>query len=746
VRNLSYLLAIALAVGALVLIVPSDQSTPTETITPATSRSSLPTPEGPPKLSAIETTITQSNDDQTTTLRGYVQSNETGSGVEGATVNVFWGEADASREVEKTTDAEGGFAVSAPIAGDYRIEVSHPILVSKERRYTATVAESNPPSDIVIWMKRAGVISGRVFDVQSNEGIVGVKVGLNRKQEPGTSTDADGRYRIEGVRDGKRRIFLGHARGYIDSPSKSNGVQVNVSPEEEVVNVDFSLQPGMYAAIEGKVLDERGNPVIGAEVRAVSYNSSTRDSQSGSDTTTADGTFQIAELRVAGGFFVTAKSNGFVSESLGPLGLTVDGIQDAVLTLRPTGSISGQVVDVNSGRPVGETEFVVGIRYLSMGRYFGGGSSDHLNEDGKFELVELPPGSYGLIIDSDPNVSTTAMPRPQISVDLEHGQDLTDVVLTFDHERYLQSKVARKTRTRKSDRRGRPTRPQVEEVRGRVVHAMNGDAVVAFNMKIANGNRHSLRSVHDRDGRFVIQKETGDRLAIGFSARGYAPNDEVVSGDAAHQPVHDITVRLQPGAVVEGKVVDSSRNAVAGAEIHIGVDPSLHVSRPLGRPSDAVSGPDGSFKLNTLSAAKTRIYATHPTFAAGSAEVSASTSRATRLEIVLDEGGAIAGYVRRVGVALAGQNIFVRNNANEYVRLSESRTDAHGSFRFNHLPPGDYELHTGIDNPSRSLHIDAVVVKGKVTEVNFEFDDPVNVLQGTVFMDTPQSSSASTRR
>ena len=748
VRRLLYLLVFVLAIGAILWLVPTDKPAPSEpSALPAIQ---LPTPESeePPEPALTESTNSQPVKEEAAGIWGRVLLLEAGEGLDGAVVKVTWKEEEEPREVEKVTDAEGDFAVASRGARDYWIEVSYAALVSEERRYKATVHEDEPTPAVEIWMVPGGAISGRVYDSVTNEGIAGVKVGSNRKQSPGVTTDADGRYRLAGLRSGKKRIFLGHARGYIDPPNNSNGTNVSVSLGMELSDVDFPLQPGVFAAIEGKVVDERGYPVADAEVNAVRLSEMTHNYQSSSDKTKIDGTFHLAELQVAGGFYVTAKSEGHISEELGPLGLTIEGIHDLVLTLRPTGSISGQVVDVNSGRPVPEPKFAVDTMYTWRGRNSIGGRSDNLDENGNFEIVNLPPGPYGLFVDSHPNIMTTGMVRPQVTVDLEHGQHLTDIRLTFDYERYLQSKVAREARLAEPVRRDEPPKPHVGEVRGRVVRAGTSDAVTTFHLNTSHrhmGIRHSSRTVHDPDGRFTIDEKEGETLTIAIASKGYVPTEEVVQGGLGEQPIHDITVRLQPGSLVDGEVIDTSGNAVAGAAVYIGVDPSLMSTDYPGVTPDAVSGPDGSFRLDTLPETTMRIYASHPAFAVGSAEVRDAGMGPTQLKIVLGDGGALEGIVRRSGEPLTGQSIMVLNETRKNLQLTDNRTDNQGWFRLDHLTPGLYTLYTSIDEHSRTQYLDAEVEDGMITGVDFDFDETDNAVEGIVLLNGEQPSSLSVR-
>jgi protocatechuate 3,4-dioxygenase beta subunit len=282
-----------------------------------------------------------------------------------------------------------------------------------------------------------------------------------------------------------------------------------------------------------------------------------------------------------------------------------------------------------------------------------------------------------------------------------------------------------------------------------VLRAGTNEAVTTFHLATTHefmASTQTSRTVHDPEGRFSIKEEQGETLTMAITAKGYAPKEEEVKGGLGEQPVHDIIVRLQPGGLVDGEVMDTSANAVAGAAVYIGLNPSaMDSSDHRGRAPDAVSGTDGSFRLDTLPGTATTIYASHPSFAVGSGEVRASGPTPARLRIVLSDGGAIEGIVRWSGQPLTEQWIGVLNESGENVRLSGSQTDSQGRFWLEHMPPGLYTLYTYINEFSWSLHLDAEVEEGMITQVDFDFDETDNAIEGIVLLDGQEPSSLGVR-
>jgi hypothetical protein len=189
------------------------------------------------------------------------------------------------------------------------------------------------------------------------------------------TTGSDGRYRIRGIARGKVTV-LAVAAGYAEARSR----QVALDAGEVVQNVDVVLTAGTF--IVGKVTDQHGAPVIGAEVSA-----QPEVGAPAVNFTDADGLYKIGP--VTGQIELHASAYGHVelrrAISLPPAksATAEEHREDLVLEVADA-SLAGTVADA-SGLPIGNAQLDV-IVGGDEGRR---GTSSH---DGAFVLDMLPRG------------------------------------------------------------------------------------------------------------------------------------------------------------------------------------------------------------------------------------------------------------------------------------------------------------------------------------------------------------------
>src|SRR4051812_25359688 len=112
-------------------------------------------------------------------------------------------------------------------------------------------------------------IEGHVTNAASGEGVPGVKVRIFPADGPpassySTATDAQGRFRIEGVKAGAYRAMYS-APGFSPVPTPGElPPPFPVADGGEPVRLEIKLQP--MARISGRVLDATGRPVPNAAI------------------------------------------------------------------------------------------------------------------------------------------------------------------------------------------------------------------------------------------------------------------------------------------------------------------------------------------------------------------------------------------------------------------------------------------------------------------------------------------------
>ncbi len=175
----------------------------------------------------------------------------------------------------------------------------------------------------------------------------------------------------------------------------------------------FTVQADKLADIEGKVLDaatnqplasarvillrtDRGPAVISQKLWEAVPGPGGQDSKA--DTlavlTGIDGTFRF-KLEVPAKFSLFADYGGYVRSSAGRHEVGLEGNKGIIIRLTPEQTISGRVIDVDTGEPVRGLA-VVACRYLSFGsgRMLVAAGSGTTDGDGNYRIKGLTPGEY----------------------------------------------------------------------------------------------------------------------------------------------------------------------------------------------------------------------------------------------------------------------------------------------------------------------------------------------------------------
>jgi len=292
--------------------------------------------------------------------------------------------------------------------------------------------------DIEVALTLGASISGLVTDVDGAP-IPGARVSLQKLDLSLTAmniamedmmsdderADDEGRFAFTGLRNGAFNVVLRE-----DEYRRTKSERLDVKSGDVVADIVLVAESGL--TLTGRVTDEDGEPVNNARVVArkpVSMMnwSANMDREHAPDTRTdGDGTFTLAgfdegslELRVRRSGFETAK-------------LDVDaGQQDIDVQLTPTAGLSGIVVSLGDGEPV--TEFTVAIvpedGLFNLADPFG--MEDRMaaakrpesfkdREEGRFEITDIVPGGYDVIVTGEGFASET-IERVQIGPEGRKG-------------------------------------------------------------------------------------------------------------------------------------------------------------------------------------------------------------------------------------------------------------------------------------------------------------------------------------
>ena len=198
---------------------------------------------------------------------------EDGSGNPVADIKVVLGSPVSQNSKKIQTSADGRFEFLDVADESFSLAVDDPIRVLVDSELPrVTVADSQPIEDLELIVTKGGIVTGRVYDVESGKGIVDLKVdarpynqgptGLTRSAK----TDSEGHYRIEGLHAGDYYIYRGSTKGYPTAQWRDR-IGVTVHFGEQTDDLDFALDRGIV--ISGKVIDRKGDALANAHIQAM---------------------------------------------------------------------------------------------------------------------------------------------------------------------------------------------------------------------------------------------------------------------------------------------------------------------------------------------------------------------------------------------------------------------------------------------------------------------------------------------
>ena len=318
------------------------------------------------------------------------------------------------------TDTSGTYTITGLFPGSYKIRTGNSsgyldewyenVIYRNDWEGTGAEAIDLSESDATdkdFQLELGRSISGTVTVEHSGaplENIGVAAVGADGNWNWGT-TDATGRYRIEGLLPGQYRLIAQSSQVYADEwydsvfydldPSGDEATPVDVSVED-ATRMDFALTMGR--SISGSVVDgESGLPLQGVQVVV----SNSHGDWLGDCVTDSNGEYSV--LGIAPGSFLLRTSNslGYLDEwyddvyyqnnsggtGATPIDVSADDATAKDFRLQPGRTISGMVSDM-SGVPVRCYLYV----HEADGTYVKGVWNDE--SDGTYTITALLPGSY----------------------------------------------------------------------------------------------------------------------------------------------------------------------------------------------------------------------------------------------------------------------------------------------------------------------------------------------------------------
>jgi protocatechuate 3,4-dioxygenase beta subunit/5-hydroxyisourate hydrolase-like protein (transthyretin family) len=608
----------------------------------------------------------------------------------------------------KETGADGRFAFRGLTAGDYTLTARRPGY-ARVTLDPVKLAEGGNLEPLELVLRPGATISGFLRD-GSGAGAPGWHVaaraagegggpafgpGAPRTEEP---SGPDGAFLIEGLAEGA--VYDLQVMG----PKGLGPRLADVTAPAD--DVEITVEGG--GRIRGRVVDaESGGAVSDFEVRyrpdaraGVRFFFASGPGGRGPGQPQSfhaeDGSFVLEDVppgrwtvEVSAEGFQPGTASGVVVEE----GRSAEGIDVA---LSKGGTITGQVVESGSGRPILDAtvraERSGGAERRGMPRVLGGGGNEAMTDaEGRYEITGLAPGTW-TVTASHPEWSEAT-----VSVELEDAPVIADLRLG------LGATIAGVVLAA-----GRP-------VAGAEV-ALGGAGEAGF--RGFGGGESSLTG---EDGRFRFERLSPGRYTLSAMLRSQssAPVEAVVTGDGTQE----VTLTLSEGAVIHGAVSGLPDAQLGGV--------SVIASGPDGYFTSTRSGADGTFELTGVPEGSITLRASAGDFVTSTRTASTTVGiEAGQLDAyaeILFE----AGYRVEVRVSRSGQgvpdtfvNAFPESGGG---RAASGRTDEMGTCVLEGLQDGRYSVLASLQNgpPVR----DTVELSGDTT---VDLEIPAARIFGTV--------------
>jgi uncharacterized GH25 family protein len=725
-------------------------------------------------------------------VAGEVVAAETGEPIEGITVNAAGEQHRAENEAK--TDSEGRFEIAHLADGKYTATVDDDTRLIAGKAPEFTIAGGDRAEGLRLIVATGGIVTGHALDADTGEPIDAVRFQArpdNRTTPTRTAeSGADGFFKLEGLGEGPHTIRRRWKIGYLHGEDREDQ-KVNVQLGKTVEGIDFRVKKGLY--VRGNVLDEEGKPVEGVQVHSqpVNYNG-----EGESTVTREDGTFEHRGFSPNQKIQITASGRGFSAPPVGPLDLGDADLNGIEIRMATGGSIAGVVVD-KTGQPMTRASIsaipvqggqnsqsqgsgldrdgkfkiqglLAGAYRLEVHPYDSYSRSSGSQQQGtEVTLAEGEKVTGVRVVYEEVDGLTIAgrvtngagepLHNASISANMDRGgsyghantdengnytikglQEGSYRVFAFHNEysREEQPSVQAGTTNVNFVLAGRGT------IEGRVISASSGQPVTKFQIGAFPGQINlsspgmygNLTAFVDPQGNFRLTNvEVGDNY-VAVLAEGFAPSQQSIPGVREGSTVSGVLFKLEPGATIEGLVIDRSGQPVANARIYLGDAPNDQWR--IDRETVATSDAGGRFEIASLGPDVSVVSAAHSDYAPGSAPVSVAPGGTAQVTIKLGGGGTIEGRVTIAGKPAVGQSVHIQRQDGGG-RPSSAQTDNNGMYSIKGIAEGEVMVMANVrqGESSRNAHQQAIVAEDQVTIVDFDFAGGNATVEGYVTID-----------
>ncbi len=473
--------------------------------------------------------------------------------------------------------------------------------------------------------------------------------------------------------------------------------------------------------------------------------------------TDSGGRFRVANIR-PGSYRLHVERDGYVDQQYGQVSPARPGTvlvlepgqeaKDVVISLVPTGAISGRIFD-EDGNPIeGATVRALWYDYVDGEKVLSRSRSANTNDLGEYRLYWLIPDEYYVSATYEdrfrdlrtlreavaaaaplPAPGSGTLPAAQAPMPETLAQTFVATYYPGVNDPLSASPISVDpgVEIRAINFTLLPTRAQ--SVRGTVVGPFSPEEGVSPNVIIVprggvTRNRISFRRDRDRndrgsrDGRFELtgvapgSYTVAASVSMGRQDRG---NRRLFTGfvdiEVRDEDVEDLVVPVEPGIQVSGQVlIDESANELNVSRLRVRLEPMTGL--PIGEPNARVDD-DGSFVVNNVPRAPHRVSVTGLPADAylASARVGGQDVLTSGVQVVPDLPGLefwISGSGARLDGAVAvgdapftgAQVVLIPDDSARTDLYEVASADQYGRFSMRGIAPGNYRVFAWEDAPS----------------------------------------------
>jgi hypothetical protein len=458
-------------------------------------------------------------------------------------------------------------------------------------------------------VRRGAVVSGRVYDEDSNAGLAGVGViasgTIFRVNDKDVVTDVSGNYSIRGLHEGDYSITYANVDGY-PAPIDTGNERFRVATSlDEPQTKNFALSKGLM--LSGTVVDDSGIPLENEFVSG-----STADNVSDVNETDEAGRFVLTGFRPEDVVHLTVQGKYLVDKP-DPTRLGKTSISNLVLKIGTNARVAGTVKD-DYDKPL-RGYLVYATDANDPSRQV---RSETRRRPGGFFFHALEPGTYNIQYavgsrhrpGQDPVLKTLTLEKAEVVSDLnifvedsmlpsmaiagrivdDTGTGIPEVSVRYsrgessrsDFDGYFAAeRLEEGNHSIHFQKRGYVALSEKDVlagtanlevvmsrsayVTGNIVDAMTGDPVTNFEVAVQNSesdqppeDRFYARYL-DKEGRFRAQEIYPNRSSsIWVRADGYADTKTPVTGLTSGELRQGVVIRLEKESVVSETVGDAN--------------------------------------------------------------------------------------------------------------------------------------------------------------------------------------------